>query len=91
MHSVLPVVEAMTNRQKQGLYLKAHRRQAKLTLGALAERVGTSRSYLCDIEQGRRHPSPSLVFQMSQALTAFDIEMFTHLGGRCSHCGRGEP
>jgi len=51
-----------------GQRLRHHRKRAGLTLDALGEKVGSSASYLSQLENGHREPRLSTVNQLSMAL-----------------------
>ena len=42
----------------------------------LAEKVGISQSFLCDIEQGRSKPSIDTAIKIAQVLNVADIKFF---------------
>ena len=42
----------------------------------LAEKVGISQSFLCDIEQGRSKPSIDTALKIAEALNISDVKFF---------------
>jgi transcriptional regulator with XRE-family HTH domain len=51
-----------------GLALRGHRKRARLSLRALAERTGVSASFLSQVERGVAEPSVSTLVRIAQAL-----------------------
>jgi transcriptional regulator with XRE-family HTH domain len=52
-----------------GLYLKSLRKEKHFTLKELAEKSGTSDSYLSQVETGKRNPpKPSFLEKLSNAI-----------------------
>ena len=65
-----------------GSYVRQKRDEYMMSGGTLAERMGISRSYLCDIEKDRRKPaSDSLINKLSAALCV-NPEYLFYLAGR---------
>lgn len=58
-------------------WLKEKRKEADLTLKALAEIVGCSQTHIWDIENGKKNPSLKLAFNISNELN-FDMKNFFH-------------
>ena len=61
--------------QRQGATLRALRHMRGLTAGQLAAQVGKSRSYLCNIEAGRKPIAPLLVPALAEALAVPQIAL----------------
>jgi len=57
--------------------LRAHRRRAGLTLDALAERTGLTKSYLSKVERGLRTPSIAVALKIAGALDADVSQLFS--------------
>jgi transcriptional regulator with XRE-family HTH domain len=57
--------------------LRAHRRRAGLTLDALAERTGLTKSYLSKVERGLRTPSIAVALKIAGALNADVSQLFS--------------
>ncbi|USI93107.1 helix-turn-helix domain-containing protein [Rhodococcus pyridinivorans] len=57
--------------------LRAHRRRAGLTLDALAERTGLTKSYLSKVERGLRTPSIAVALKIASALDADVSQLFS--------------
>lgn len=51
-----------------GATIRAARLRARLTAAALAKRLEVSRPHLCDLEYGRRNPSPALLDQIEREI-----------------------
>ncbi|MBM6086527.1 helix-turn-helix transcriptional regulator [Staphylococcus epidermidis] len=63
------------NLQNYGLRIKNKRKEYKLTQKELAIKVGVSRSYISDIENGRLIPSGKIILKINQILPIFlDID-----------------
>ena len=58
------------------LNIKERREQLGRSQKALAEKVGMSQSFLCDIEQGRSKPSIDTAIKIAQVLNVADIKFF---------------
>ena len=56
--------------------IKEKREQLGISQKALAEKVGISQSFLCDIEQGRCKPSIDTAIKLAKALKVKDIRFF---------------
>ena len=56
--------------------IKEKREQLGISQKALAEKVGISQSFLCDIEQGRCKPSIDTAIKLAKALKVRDIKFF---------------
>ena len=56
--------------------IKEKRERLGISQKELAEKVGISQSFLCDIEQGRSKPSIDTAIKISQALNIGDIKFF---------------
>jgi transcriptional regulator with XRE-family HTH domain len=62
-----------TTFEVDGDAIREERMQAGLSRKELARQVGTSRRYICHLENGtRRHPSPELYIALRTALKATD-------------------
>lgn len=59
------------NLQNYGLRIKNKRKEYKLTQNELAIKVGVSRSYISDIENGRLIPSGKIILKINQILPIF--------------------
>lgn len=63
------------NLQNYGLRIKNKRKEYKLTQNELAIKVGLSRSYISDIENGRLIPSGKIILKINQIIPIFlDID-----------------
>lgn len=51
-----------------GKILRQLRRSKKYTLKKLAEKVGTSKEYICRYENGEHYPNLKMLFALSEAL-----------------------
>ncbi len=51
-----------------GAMLAAYREGEELSQAEMANRLGVSRSHLCDIEKGRKHVSPSRAADFARTL-----------------------
>ncbi|TQM32417.1 helix-turn-helix domain-containing protein [Nocardia bhagyanarayanae] len=58
-------------------YLKAHRKRADLTLDALAERTGLTKSYLSKVERGLSTPSIAVALKIARALNTDVGQLFS--------------
>ena len=58
-----------------GLEIKIGRLKARLKQYELAARLGISTTKLCEIETGRRQPSPELVQQIERVLRELHADM----------------
>ena len=56
--------------------IKEKRERLGISQKELAEKVGISQSFLCDIEQGRSKPSIDTAIKIAQALNVADIKFF---------------
>ena len=56
--------------------IKEKREQLGLSQKELADKVGISQSFLCDIEQGRCKPSIDTAVKLATALGISDIKFF---------------
>ena len=56
--------------------IKERREQLGISQKELAEKVGMSQSFLCDIEQGRSKPSIDTALKIAEALNIDDIKFF---------------
>ena len=56
--------------------IKEKREQLGLSQKELADKVGISQSFLCDIEQGRCKPSIDTAVKLADALNISDIKFF---------------
>ena len=58
--------------------IKERREELDLSQKELAEKVGISQSFLCDIEQGRSKPSIDTALKIAEALSIEDIKFFDY-------------
>ena len=58
------------------LNIKERREELDLSQKELAEKVGISQSFLCDIEQGRSKPSIDTALKIAEALNISDVKFF---------------
>ena len=56
--------------------IKERREQLGISQKELAEKVGISQSFLCDIEQGSSKPSIDTALKIAEALNIDDIKFF---------------
>ena len=56
--------------------IKERREQLGITQKELADKIGISQSFLCDIEQGRSKPSIDTAVKIADALDISDIKFF---------------
>ena len=56
--------------------IKERREQLGITQKELAEKIGISQSFLCDIEQGRSKPSIDTALKIASAVNIEDIKIF---------------
>ena len=56
--------------------IKEKRERLGISQKELAEKVGMSQSFLCDIEQGRSKPSIDTAVRLADALGISDIKFF---------------
>ena len=56
--------------------IKEKRERLGISQKELAEKVGISQSFLCDIEQGRSKPSIDTAVKIADALDISDIKFF---------------
>ena len=56
--------------------IKERREQLGISQKELADKIGISQSFLCDIEQGRSKPSIDTAIKIAQALNVADIKFF---------------
>ena len=56
--------------------IKERREELGMSQKDLAEKVGISKSFLCDIEQGRSKPSIDTAVKLADALDISDIKFF---------------
>ena len=59
-----------------GQRVRKFRKAYGLSQEELAEKVGISQSFLCDIEQGRSKPSIDTALKIAEALNIGDIKFF---------------
>ncbi|MFR9751686.1 helix-turn-helix domain-containing protein [Nocardia sp. 004] len=59
------------------VYLRTHRRRAGLTLEALAERTGSTKSYLSKVERGLSTPSIAVALKIADALNTDVGQLFS--------------
>ena len=58
--------------------IKEKRERLGISQKELAEKVGISQSFLCDIEQGRSKPSIDTALKIAEALGIEDIKFFDY-------------
>ena len=58
--------------------IKEKRERLGISQKELAEKVGISQSFLCDIEQGRSKPSIDTALKIAEALNIDDIKFFDY-------------
>ena len=56
--------------------IKEKRERLGISQKELAEKVGISQSFLCDIEQGRSKPSIDTAIKIAQVLNVTEIKFF---------------
>ena len=56
--------------------IKERREELDMSQKELAEKVGISQSFLCDIEQARSKPSIDTALKIAEALNIDDIKFF---------------
>jgi len=56
--------------------LRAHRLSAGMTLEALADRVGVTKSYLSKVERGKSSPSIAIALRIAEALSVDAADIF---------------
>ena len=56
--------------------IKERREQLDISQKELAEKIGISQSFLCDIEQSRSKPSIDTALKIAEALNIDDIKFF---------------
>ena len=56
--------------------IKEKRERLGISQKELAEKVGMSQSFLCDIEQGRSKPSIDTALKLAEVLNIGDIKFF---------------
>ena len=56
--------------------IKERREELDLSQKELAEKVGISQSFLCDIEQGRSKPSIDTALKIAEVLNISDVKFF---------------
>ena len=56
--------------------IKERREELGMSRKDLAEKVGVSQSFLCDIEQGRSKPSIDTALKIAEALNISDVKFF---------------
>ena len=56
--------------------IKEKREELGISQKELAEKIGISQSFLCDIEQGRCKPSIDTAIKIAQVLDVADIKFF---------------
>ena len=71
--------------------IKEKRERLGISQKELAEKVGISQSFLCDIEQGRSKPSIDTAIKIAQVLNVADIKffewwMYKHFTARWQGC-----
>lgn len=57
--------------------IKEKREKLGISQKELAQKVGISQSFMCDIEQGRCKPSISTAVKLAKALKVKDIKFFS--------------
>ncbi len=63
-----------------GTYLNELRKRRRLSLRDVEQQSGASSSYLSQVEQGRRHPSPKLLRRIAAAYGASLKDLLTAAG-----------
>ena len=58
--------------------IKGKREELGITQKELAEKIGISQSFLCDIEMGRSKPSIDTALKIAEALDIEDIKFFNY-------------
>ena len=58
--------------------IKEKREQLGISQKELAEKVGISQSFLCDIEQGRSKPRIDTALKIAEVLDIKDIKFFNY-------------
>lgn len=58
----------MPDKKEIGMLVKREREKKKMTQEGLAERSGLSRTYVCDIENGRYFPGIKTLLKISKGL-----------------------
>lgn len=61
-----------------GSFIRSAREEQKVSLRALADRVGIAPAFQSDIEHGRRYPSPDVLERTAKALKVSVEEMHEH-------------
>lgn len=61
--------------------LKARRLAARLSLSALAAQAGISKTYLWELEQGRKNPSVNIVIRLADALATTVADLLGETAG----------
>ena len=56
--------------------IKERREELDMSQKELAEKVGMSQSFLCDIEQGRSKPSIDTALKIAEVLNISDVKFF---------------
>ena len=56
--------------------IKEFRLKRKMTQQALADRIGTSKSYICDVERGKLAPGIYRAFELSKVLKCNVYKLF---------------
>lgn len=56
--------------------IKERREELGMSQKDLAEKVGISQSFLCDIEQGRSKPSIDTALKIAEVLNISDVKFF---------------
>ena len=56
--------------------VKERREELGMSQKDLAEKVGISQSFLCDIEQGRSKPSIDTALKIAEVLNISDVKFF---------------
>jgi transcriptional regulator with XRE-family HTH domain len=59
-----------------GYKIKEYRNMRDLTITALAEKIGTTRSYMSDIEHSKRTPSFEMITKIADALNIATNDLF---------------
>ncbi len=62
--------------------LKYHRIIKGYTQDGLADLVGSSQSYIANIESGARNPGPKLLLRFTQVLEVPAVELFPYLANK---------
>lgn len=63
-----------------GLYLEDKRKKKGITSAEAAEKLGISRTYLSEIENGRKLPSDKLIQDLADFYGISEVDLFQRLG-----------